>query len=297
MAIPEMQLDTWAHQGSVTQSANTYNAVKGVLGATETPFAARNIDVFLQGSYGNDTNIYSESDVDIVILCHDTYFDDLSELTPPDRAAYDKAFIAATYPYQQFKTEVVKVLTDAYGSGVKVGDRAIAIAAGGSRRKADVIAAMEFRRYFKFRSHFDSSYVEGICFFDSSGTRIANYPKQHSANLARKHQSSNKRLKPMVRVLKNMRCKLVDDGMLDAGVAPSYFLEGLLYNVPDSKYGVSYGSSLVDALNWIQEEADKKALLTANEQYFLLWDGVPTCWPHAGFNKYMEEVVRLWNDW
>ena len=28
MAIPEAQLDTWSHQGSITNSANTGNSVK-----------------------------------------------------------------------------------------------------------------------------------------------------------------------------------------------------------------------------------------------------------------------------
>src|SRR5438105_2374327 len=120
MAIPEEQLDTWSHQGSVTQSANTYNAVKGVLQGRNAPYAGRSIDVFLQGSYGNDTNVYAESDVDIVILCHDTYFHDISSLPPADKDAYNAAFIASTYSYQQFKAAVLKVLTDAYGASVSV---------------------------------------------------------------------------------------------------------------------------------------------------------------------------------
>ena len=67
LAIPETQLDTWAKQGSITGSSTTYNHIKGTLEAGTTPYAGKTYRVFLQGSYGNDTNIYSESDVDIVI--------------------------------------------------------------------------------------------------------------------------------------------------------------------------------------------------------------------------------------
>ena len=67
MPIPESQLETWSHQGSITQSSNTYNAIKSVLEANTTPYAGKNFKVFLQGSYGNDTNIYAESDVDIMV--------------------------------------------------------------------------------------------------------------------------------------------------------------------------------------------------------------------------------------
>ena len=57
MAIPESQLETWAHQGSVSQSSTTYNTIKNVLEADDTPYAGKSYSVFLQGSYGNDTNI------------------------------------------------------------------------------------------------------------------------------------------------------------------------------------------------------------------------------------------------
>jgi ABC-type iron transport system FetAB ATPase subunit len=106
--------------------------------------------VFLQGSYGNGTNIYAESDVDVVIRLDDVYFSDLTNLSPEDKAAFDNAFIPATYTYDEYKRDVLKALTDRFGADAQIGDKAIAIAANGGRRKADVIAAMQFRRYWKF---------------------------------------------------------------------------------------------------------------------------------------------------
>src|SRR3989339_1948869 len=232
MGIPESQLKVWSHQGSITQSATTYSVIKNALEATSTAYHGKNYKVFLQGSYGNDTNIYAESDVDVVIRLDDVYYSDVTQLSLEDKEAYDQAFTPATYSYDEYKKDVLKALTDRFGSDVKAGDKAIAVAANGSRRKADVIAAMQFRRYWKFKSTYDTNYDEGICFFNGAGERIANYPKQHSENLTMKHQGSNLWLKPMVRVLKNLRSKLVADGALKAGVAPSYYLEGLLYNVP-----------------------------------------------------------------
>ena len=70
----------------------------------------------------------------------------------------------------------------------------------------------------------------------------------------------------MVRVLKNLRGKLVDDGRIKAGVSPSYYLEGLLYNVPSQKFAASFQGCFVNAINWIQDEADKSKLVCANEQ-------------------------------
>lgn len=297
MPIPESQLETWSHQGSVTQSSNTYNTIKNVLEASTTPYAGKKFEVFLQGSYGNYTNIYAESDVDIVIRLDDCFQSDLTRLTDEEKAAYTSAFSDATYTHVDFKQDVLSTLTKQYGSAVIAGDKAIAIHANGSRRKADVIVAIQFRRYFKFRSSSDSEYVEGICFWNGKGERIANYPQKHSANLTSKHQASSKWMKPMVRVLKNMRSRMVDEGLIKAGVAPSYYIEGLLYNVPNNKLMSRYGDCVVNTLNWYRQEANKVDLVCANEQYYLLRDGSHTCWPQANCDAFVEAAVELWNEW
>jgi hypothetical protein len=296
MAIPETQLDTWSHQGSIQQSSDTYNTIKNVLKAAGTPYAGRNYEVLLQGSYGNDTNIWAESDVDIVIKLSDCYYSDIEALKGEDLEAYNSAFVKATYCLPEFKREVVKVLSDKYGSAVGEGDKAITIAADGNRRKADVIVAAEFHRYYRFKAS-PGEYESGICFWNKSGKQIANYPKQHSANLSTRHQASGLRLKPMIRILKNLRTKLTDDGLLKPGIAPSYYLEGLLYNVPVTKFGAAYGNCFIDAFNWIQTDAEKNKLLCANEQYYLLRDGVPTCWPPEDAEAFLNAAIKLWNTW
>lgn len=297
MPIPESQLDTWSHQGAITQSCNTYNSIKNVLEASTTPYAGKNFKVFLQGSYGNDTNIYAESDVDIVIRLDDCFQSDLTELTEDEKVAYKSAFRDAMYTHADFKQDVLSVLTKQYGNAVTAGGKAIAIDANGSRRKADVIVAILFRRYFKFRSSDDSEYVEGICFWNGKGERIANYPKQHSVNLTTKHQASSKWMKPMARVFKNMRSRMVDDGLIKAGMAPSYYLEGLLYNVPNEKFTSSYQDCVVNTLNWYRQEASKSDLVCANEQYYLLRDGHHTCWTQANCDAFVEAAIALWNEW
>ncbi len=299
MAIPETQLETWSNIGAVTGSSTTYNTIKNVLESSNTPYADKNFKVFLQGSYGNDTNIYAESDVDIVIKLEDCFFSDLEWLSDNEKELYKKAgFIDAVYTHIDFKKDVLKVLTDNYKKDVNPGKKAIEITASGNRRKTDVIAAIQFRRYYKFNgSTTDNSFIDGICFFTATGGRIVNYPKLHSANLTTKHQDSNGWLKPMSRILKNMRTKLVNDGHIEAGVAPSYFLEGLLYNVPNDKFASSYQDCFINAMTWIQTEADKDKLLCANEQYYLLRDNMPTSWSKTNGETFLNAAINLWNNW
>ncbi|MEW1781349.1 nucleotidyltransferase [Arthrobacter sp. NPDC080086] len=297
MPIPESQLETWSHQGSIAQSSTTYNSIKNVLEASTTPYAGKSFNVFLQGSYGNATNIYAESDVDIVICLNDCFYSDLNSLTDEEKIAHKQAFSDAKYTLAMFKEDVLNVLRTQYTSAVHAGAKAIAIDASESRRKADVIVSCQFRRYSYFRSPGDSAYVDGICFFNSSGERIANYPKQHSTNLTARHQASSQHLKPMVRVLKNMRSRLVEDGKIEAGTAPSYYLEGLLYNVPIAKLTGSYQNCVVNVLNWYLQDAQKSELVCANEQYYLLRDGSHTCWAPANCDAFVNAAVKLWNEW
>jgi len=297
MGIPESQLEVWAHQGSIKQSAATYQSIKGALEATNTDYHGKNYHVFLQGSYGNNTNIFSESDVDVVIRLDDVYFSDTSELSPEDQEAFERSFVRANYSYDQYKRDVLNALKKRFGPDVECGDKAIIVAANGSRRKADIIAAMQFRRYWRFKGTYNEQYDEGICFFNGKGERIANYPKQHSENLTLKHQDCKQWLKPMIRILKNIRSKLVENGTLQPGDAPSYYLEGLLYNVPNDKFGISYADSFVNAINWIQSEADKNKLVCANEQYYLLRSGEPTCWEPADAQAFIDASIDLWNTW
>ena len=86
------------------------------------------------------------------------------------------------------------------------------------------------------------------------------YPKQHSANCTAKHQGSGLWFKPMVRILKNMRTRLVQTGAIEASTAPSYFIEGLLYNVPNDNFDKTYEDTFVSAFNWILNADQTKSL-------------------------------------
>ena len=249
-----------------------------------------------QQSYGNDTNIYAESDVDVVIQMNNTFYHDLTKLPDVQTHAFAAAHSDAEYPYASFKKDVVSVLRDKYGDDINSGDKAINISANGGRRKADVIAAVQYRRYHKFLSTSDQLYYEGICFFTKSGEQIANYPKYHSGNLTTKHKNARGWFKPMARVLKNLRGKLIDEKMIAFGVAPSYYLEGLLYNVPDEKFSTSYEDCFVNCIGWIQE-ADRSKFVCANQQYKLLWENSPVTWRASKCDEFLAAAVELWNQW
>jgi hypothetical protein len=293
MGIPESQLDTWSHPGAGVGSRDTYAAVTRALEAGQ--YASTNYTIFLQGSYGNNTNIYAESDVDVVIRLDSIYHYDITALNAQELAAFNSARLPGTYPYADYKAHVVTALQRGFGAANVIPDKnAVKIKANGNRRSADVVVATDFHRYYS--GLFGLQAERGICFFTSTGDRIVNYPEQHSANCTAKHQATNGWFKPMVRILKNMRSKLVDDGAIAAGSAPSYFLEGLLFNVPDDKFGNSYGDTFVAAINWIFQ-ANRDSFHCANKQNDLVRDSAATSWPCSNCAAFLDAIVKLWNDW
>jgi hypothetical protein len=180
MAIPESQLETWSKQGSVTQSSTTYQIISNALRDSKAVYADKKFEVFLQGSYGNDTNIYAESDVDTVIKLSSIFRGDVSGLPSEQQVAYRQAHGDASYTFAEFKQGVVTRLSNAFGAdNVKSGNKAIKIKANGSRRSADVVTCFEYRRYTRFISLNDHKYVSGIIFLSTSSGEIINYPKLH----------------------------------------------------------------------------------------------------------------------
>jgi len=296
MAIPEEQLDTWSHQGAMQGSCDTYNTVRTALLDTKAVYKDRAFEVFLQGSYGNDTNIYAESDVDTVMRLDSIWRSDLSQLPADQQAAYHATFGKAAYTFAEFKKGVVLRLETAFGKeSVDAGNKAIKIKANGSRRSADVVPCYQYRRYVRFIDEDDQEYTSGIIFPTDSSGEVINYPKRHSENCTAKHQATNSWFKPMVRIMKNMRSKLVEDKKIAKDTAPSYYVEGMVWNVPDDQFGESYGDTFCNCVNWLKK-TDRSKLVCANGQYWLLGNS-NVQWTAAKCDSFLLALVGLWEGW
>src|SRR3954464_14222055 len=118
MAIPEAQLVTWSHQGASAGSKTTYATIKTALEDQKAVYKDKDFKVFLQGSYGNDTNIYAESDVDVVIRLDSIYYYDTSTLLPQELQTFQAGFSAATYGYGVYRAHVMEALQKSFGKDV-----------------------------------------------------------------------------------------------------------------------------------------------------------------------------------
>ena len=76
----------------------------------EAAFDDRNFKVFLQGSYGNDTNIFAESDVDVVIRFDGAFYHDADKLPADQQASFNSTYPNGVYPYNSFRVRPNRLL-------------------------------------------------------------------------------------------------------------------------------------------------------------------------------------------
>src|SRR3984893_12810479 len=134
MAISEAQLETWAKQGPTPQFTATYDTLSAVLNNSSSPYYLKDFKVFLQGSYKNDTNVYGDSDVDVIIRLDEIFYTDLDQLPAEDKAIYNAQRSPGGYTLDEFKSSVFSWLKKKYGNDVKPGTKAIYVKGNGSRR-------------------------------------------------------------------------------------------------------------------------------------------------------------------
>ena len=223
---------TWSQGPGVTEQTraeNAENQIKQAIRESEK-LKNRNIRVFTQGSYRNRVNVRQDSDVDVGVLCFDTYFPEY----PDDnvKAELSKSFVPATYEYAVFKSELEEALVARFGRvAVTRGSKAFDIKANSYRVESDVAAFFEHRRYTSTTHH--HSGVEMIP-DDVIPPRITNWPEQHYDNGISKNSSATRRYKRVVRILKKLSNEMAENGVQSAKNTPSFLTECLVFNASNS---------------------------------------------------------------
>lgn len=279
MPIPEKQLNTWSNQGAVQSSAATHKSVENCIKKVNWNDDV-NYVTYLQGSYPNYTNIYYNSDVDLVVEFRSIFSKNLSALPDSQKEEYRANYKAAKYSLSAFKTSVVKQLRLCYGeNNVFIGNKAILIKGDGNRLDCDVLVCNPYRKYISYSSS-NENYIEGILFgteHDTPSKTIINYPKVHLKNgsVKNRQENTNGNFKPSVRVLKNMKASMVNKNYITKELAPSYFLECLIYNSQNSNFQQSsYGDIAVSIINQFSTDlrnGNMAKYLVQNEQRKTIW--------------------------
>ncbi len=290
MTIPESQLGRWSHHGSQTNSKLTHESIRDALDSYSWP-EQMTYDFFLQGSYKNDTNIRGDSDVDVVIKLNHAFYHDCSSLSLSDRHKLEGSFRTSAYTWTEFRTATLDALRSEFGASVEEGNKSIKIKSGSSRLAADVVVCTEYRKYNSL-----DSFVKGIKFFTLRDKRcVINYPNEHYKWGAEKNWRTDGLYKQTVRMFKNARNRLVDTKKISQNLAPSYFLECLIYNAPNRAFQGRLQDIYYSIVKWMRMCDLNEAVCQNNQEY--LFGSSAEQWSIEHAVELSDHLVTLWNDW
>lgn len=222
----EETLQGWTGPSSDTEQdkqERTERMVREAI-AAHSAFDDCSLTVYAKGSYANNTNVRADSDVDIAVQCHEAeYWSEAKTGMHPTVTPY-----TGIWTPSKLRTEVGAALRTKFPNQVDdSGSTAFTVRSSSARVDADVVPCFDYRYYFS-----SGGSREGTRIVTKANRHFENYPDQQLENGKTKNASTKTFYKQAVRVLKR-----VENAMLDAKVhreVPSFFVECLAYNCPDS---------------------------------------------------------------
>ena len=251
------------------------------------------LDVYLQGSYANATNIRGNSDVDLVVEATSVQY---SNLTAHEQR--ELGLGKGSYSWSEFRAEVVQALRSYYGSSSVdlSGGKSVKVLSESGRLPADVVPAIRYKLYKDTKVQ-----ASGITFWSHpENEQVINYPKMHIKYGAAKNGSdrTNGWYKPAVRVFKNARESVINGSDTLRNRYPSYFIECLIHEAPDRCFGGSYQETFVAIVNEIDARlSDDGVKFICQNRHQWLFGSSSITWTRDHAIDFIGTVASLWNNW
>jgi len=206
--------------------------------AAHAAFEGCRLSVYAKGSYANNTNVRTDSDVDISVQCHEVeYWGEAVPGARPPSPSYSGIWTPA-----KLRSELAAALASKFPNQVDgTGSTAFRIHSTSSRVDADVVPCFDYRYYFA-----GGGSRAGTKIFKASGTSLENWPAQHLENGTEKNTATGTAFKKVVRILKR-----TENAMVEAKVSKalaSYLVECLVYNCPNPIFARSSWTDVVSGI-------------------------------------------------
>ena len=251
----EETFKAWCRPASESEEQHISRAIRMAKDAVRSSdkLKDKKIEIFVQGSYANNTNVRKESDVDVCVMLKDTCYTEY----PKGKTREDYGFTEGSNDFKTYRKDNIQAANDEYGEkNVKPGNKSIKISENGGRVESDLVPSFQYRNYAAINSSDPKKYVEGVKFFPNNGGEVVNYPKQHIENGIAKNDQTQRRYKRQVRLLKRLRYKMLDDGKAVNGGISSFLIECLVYNTPNRIFNGNdtYGEQLKQILIYLYNQ-------------------------------------------
>ena len=296
MGIPENHLKIWAQPGTVKGAKNTHAAIRNALGRHQWPDDVRYV-TYLQGSYRNNTHLRRQSDVDVVVELTSLPVQDGSLLPVSQQRLLKERFPEREYGWRRFRRDVLRAVTNRFGaSRVKEGKKTLKVVMESPEIPVDVVVAVRYLMYTEYSGPRNYKRTEGLGLYLPAESRWAiNYPRLHRRNGVVKEKSTNWWFRRTIRMFKNARAQLVDEGRLGPNTARSYHIDCLLYNVPNRLLAGSYRSAYSSALYWLRDS--NLTRFASQDKQVLVFEHGPDSWNEKDARTFIDTLIKQYEGW
>jgi len=274
----EDKLSSWTGPSSTTEQEKQERTERMLREAVDAHPAFENcrLSVYAKGSYANNTNVRSDSDVDIAVQCREVmYWEEATDGAHLTSSAY-----TGIWTPEKLRSEIAAALEKKFPGQVDTsGSTAFRINSNSARVEADVVPCFDFRYYFS-----PTNYHEGTRVFKKDRTPIKNYPKQQLENGRAKNTRTGLNYKKAVRIMKRVENAMVLEGTHRE--VPSFLVECLAYNCPDVTFKETTWTDIIRGLIvhvWTALEGPEPASTTTSDR----WTEVNEC-------KYLFHDSQSW---
>jgi len=293
-SFTEQTLDGWRKPASETEEQKISNAISMIKDAIKAHDNLKDltIEFIIQGSYGNNTNVKIDSDIDVCVMLTDTVFCAYRE----GASDKDYGYTTGTTNYSDYRSWVISAIVTKFGAeNVITGNKSIKIKSNSFHVHADVVPAFQFRNYKYEKNNNPKDYYEGIKFYSSDNTEVINYPKRHISNGILKNDQTLRRYKRTVRLYKRIKNKMIEDGIPVSSNIRSFLIECMLWNIPNQIFTNSktwndvLRESIISLYNSTKTEEGCKSWLECSELIYLFHS--LRKWNRADTNSFL---LQMW---
>ena len=162
------------------------------------------LNIFIKGSYANNTNVQVDSDVDIAVECTEVIDWEKSE----DCNYKGGSPYTGLWTPQKLRDELILALKSKFPNQIDTsGSTAMQINSSSARVNADVVPCFSYKYYTNY------SHRKGTKIFKTDGSKAVNFPMQQLENGIEKNNRTNRLYKRAVRILKRTANEMSKNGI------------------------------------------------------------------------------------
>lgn len=139
---------TWCSPASKSEEQRISQAIRMAKNAIRSfdKLKDKDIDIFVQGSYANNTNVKKESDVDVCVMLKNTF--SFYSKYPEGKTDADYGFVQGTNDFKTYRKNSIQAANNKYGEeNVKPSNKSIKIRENGGRVESDLVPSFQHRNY------------------------------------------------------------------------------------------------------------------------------------------------------